>query len=99
MVSQAPSTFKNVTSTSSFGSGKRESHDSSALYERFPPPVISADDRVKRVKGCDVPRPLLGDSRSMDELPDSCVALVVASPPYFVGKGRFDRAITPERRR
>ena len=96
MVSQAPSTFKNVTSTSSFGSGKREGHDSSAFYERFPAPVISADDRVKRAEGFDVPRPLLGDSRSMDELPDSCVALVVTSPPYFVGKDYELGLTTPD---
>ena len=73
-----------TTRTSSFGVGKREGHDSSAFYARFTPPLIDPDDRVgsrPRRTG-----PLLGDSRSMTDLPDNCVALVVTSPPYFVGK-------------
>ena len=72
------------TSTSAFGSGRRESHDSSAFYARFQPPVINNDDRIG-------PRPqhegpILGDCRSMHQIPDRSVALVVTSPPYFVGK-------------
>ena len=75
-----------ATATSSFGVGRRESHDSSGFYERFPPPELCNDDTIKYADGFDIARPLLGDSRRMDELPDNCVALVVTSPPYFVGK-------------
>ena len=74
------------TATSSFGSGRREGHDASAFYARFPPPELSSDDRVKVAEGFDEPRPIHGDSREMAALPDNCVALVVTSPPYFVGK-------------
>lgn len=74
------------TATSSFGSGRREGHDASSFYARFPSPEISGDDCVKLAEGFDEPRPIQGDSRRMDALPDSCVALVVTSPPYFVGK-------------
>ena len=34
------------TSTSAFGVGKRESHDASAFYDRFPAPVLSKDTTV-----------------------------------------------------
>ena len=76
------------TSTSSFGAGARESHDSSSFYARFVPPLISDDNTVVRV-----PEPVLAepirvmDSRRIHEvLPENSVALVVTSPPYFVGK-------------
>ncbi len=73
------------TSTRSFGVSRRENHDASAFYDRFTPPVLSDDDVVAQAPdlgdGC-----LNGDSRDMHQLPDSSVALVVTSPPYFVGK-------------
>lgn len=72
------------TSTSNFGAGRRESHDASAFYERFTAPVISADDTVSRCD--DVDRIIVGDARDMSTIPDSCIALVVTSPPYFAGK-------------
>jgi site-specific DNA-methyltransferase (adenine-specific) len=72
------------TKTSSFGAGKRESHDASAFYARFTPPEISDDAEVV---ACPVPDQMfVGDSRAMTELPDKCIALVVTSPPYFAGK-------------
>ena len=74
------------TATSDFGAGKREGHDASAFYARFTPPELSADDRIKWAEGFDRPQPIHGDSRNMDRLPDNSVALVVTSPPYFVGK-------------
>ena len=77
---------RNGTSTSSFGAGKRESHDASAFYDRFPAPEISDDDQLGPVPELDFPVVLQGDARSMTELPDASVALVVTSPPYFVGK-------------
>ncbi len=73
------------TRTSSFGASRREAHDSSDFYARFHPPAISTDDTVSLAPdlgdGC-----LLGDARTMNELPDNSVALVVTSPPYFAGK-------------
>jgi DNA modification methylase len=73
------------TTTSNFGVGRREAHDSTTFYARFSPPVLSADDRVPE------PRPIQepfvhGDARHMDAIPDGTVALVVTSPPYFAGK-------------
>ncbi|MYH55282.1 MAG: site-specific DNA-methyltransferase, partial [Acidimicrobiia bacterium] len=75
---------RSPTKTSSFGVGRREGHDSSPFYDRFDPPVLDSDDRLG-----DRPRqdgPILGDARSMGELDSNSVALVVTSPPYFVGK-------------
>ena len=81
-----PGTTANLgTSTTSFGVGRRENHDASAFYDRFTAPTLSDDDVVVRAPdlgdGC-----LNGDARDMHQLPDSSVALVVTSPPYFVGK-------------
>ncbi len=73
------------TSTSPFGAGRRESHDASAFYERFPAPAISDDDEVVVAPDFDDPC-IVGDSRNMHHLPDKSVALVVTSPPYFAGK-------------
>jgi site-specific DNA-methyltransferase (adenine-specific) len=80
------------TATSAFGVGRRESHDASEFYGRFPKPQISDDASVHGPvdglgDGC-----FVGDSRAMDVLPDNCVALVVTSPPYFVGK-EYEEAI------
>jgi DNA modification methylase len=73
------------TETSSFGVGRRESHDSTAFYNRFRPPVLSDDDNV--ALPTDIAEPfVLGDSRHMDAVDDGSVGLVVTSPPYFAGK-------------
>src|SRR5919202_5658095 len=72
------------TSTSPFGSGKRESHDASDFYARFRPPEVSADADV--VDFTSEPPLICCDSRSMAELKPNSVALVVTSPPYFAGK-------------
>jgi len=72
------------TSTSSFGVSRRESHDASGFYRRFTPPAVSPDDSVGHLSDRD--RLIVGDARAMDEIPDSSVALVVTSPPYFAGK-------------
>lgn len=73
------------TSTSSFGVGKRESHDASSFYARFTPPTLSDDTEIGEPPVLDSPC-VLGDARKMGELNDNSVALVVTSPPYFVGK-------------
>ena len=78
------------TSTSNFGVTRREGHDSSRFYARFSPPEISVDDQIV----CwNPPDPFIcGDSTSMDAIPDNSVALVVTSPPYFVGK-EYEEAV------
>src|SRR5262245_19632749 len=73
------------TATSAFGVGRRESHDASGFYRRFHPPVVSDADEVLPPKP--VAEPFVrGDARSMREVADGSVALVVTSPPYFAGK-------------
>jgi DNA modification methylase len=73
------------TTTSNFGVGARESHDSTPFYERFRPPELSDDDVV--LPPLPVAEPFVcGDARHMDRVADGSVALVVTSPPYFAGK-------------
>jgi DNA modification methylase len=72
------------TSTSAFGTSKRESHDASPFYERFTAPALSNDATVAPRK--DLDRIFCGSSAEMTDVEDSSVALVVTSPPYFAGK-------------
>lgn len=78
------------TSTSAFGVSRREGHDSSDFYERFISPVLSKDEAVNPPGEID--RVYCSDSRSMPEVPDRSVALVVTSPPYFAGK-EYEQAV------
>ncbi|MXV86359.1 MAG: site-specific DNA-methyltransferase [Acidimicrobiales bacterium] len=85
------------TATSRFGASRREGHDASAFYERFTPPALSDDNRVARGPDFDAELAdrigdgcFCGDARQMTALPDASVALVVTSPPYFVGKSYED---------
>lgn len=83
------------TSTSSFGVGRREGHDSSAFYDRFPVPDISGDAEVVRPPPTSLDRLWVGDARDMDacgQVADGSVALVVTSPPYFAGK-EYEEAV------
>jgi DNA modification methylase len=74
-----------ATSTSNFGVSRRENHDASAFYGRFTPPEQSDDDTVLPPEP--IAEPIrVADARSMADLPDGSVALVVTSPPYFAGK-------------
>lgn len=73
------------TATSSFGVGRRESHDASGFYDRFAAPDISGD-KALGAGSCPVDVLVRGDSRAMTEVDDATVALVVTSPPYFAGK-------------
>lgn len=77
---------RSATATSDFGSGKRESHDSSSFYGRFSPPVVSGDERVEPPVVVD--EIFCGDARQIgdEQVADRSVALVVTSPPYFTGK-------------
>lgn len=77
---------RRATATTSFGSGKRESHDASSFYRRFPAPTISNDDQINAPTVVD--QLFLGDASAMTPMQVSprSVALVVTSPPYFTGK-------------
>lgn len=82
------------TSTSSFGAGRRESHDANEFYARFTPPIISADANVHGpVDSIGDGACFVGSATDMFHLPDNSVALVVTSPPYFVGK-EYELAVT-----
>ena len=73
--------------------GRREAHDASAFYERFPVPEICDDDEIKPHAGAD--RLWVGDARDMDacgDVADGSVALVVTSPPYYAGK-EYEQAV------
>ncbi|HEX6222534.1 MAG TPA: site-specific DNA-methyltransferase [Acidimicrobiia bacterium] len=75
-----------ATTTSDFGSGRRESHDSTSFYARFSPPVVSPDERVEAPAVVD--QLFCADARAMNasQVADRSVALLVTSPPYFTGK-------------
>ena len=76
---------RRATTTSDFGVGGREGHDSKPFYDRFRPPELSDDDEV--AQPAPIAEPFIhGDARHMDLVPDGSVALVVTSPPYFAGK-------------
>lgn len=87
------------TSTSSFGSPGRISHDStrfygSRMYERLQKKNL--EDYVEN----SIPKKVLdtvflGSSERMERLPDSSVHLMVTSPPYNVGKD-YDKDMTLE---
>ncbi len=82
-----PGSRRRPTSTSAFGVGRREAHDSSDFYSRFTPPHLSDECRVAPHAERD--RVWVGDARQMDScgnVADNSVALVVTSPPYFAGK-------------
>ena len=74
-----------MTSTSRFGTSKRESHDASDFYERFPAPKL-LDDTTVADAGAVKDSVIHGDSRDLSMIPDNSIALVVTSPPYFAGK-------------
>lgn len=81
------------TTTSRFGVSRRENHDASEFYDRFPAPTIEKDDKVSTHSARD--QIWVGDSTAMDEfgqVADRSVALVVTSPPYFAGK-EYETAI------
>jgi site-specific DNA-methyltransferase (adenine-specific) len=73
------------TSTSAFGVSRRENHDASGFYARFTPPALSDDSAVFTGDRA-VDEIFCGDARSMPNVPDRSVGLVVTSPPYFAGK-------------
>ncbi len=78
-----------ATSTSSFGAGKRESHDSSEFYGRKMAAGAQGDADLSALGNADpeaIDRFYCQSSETMEQLPDGSVALMVTSPPYNVGK-------------
>jgi site-specific DNA-methyltransferase (adenine-specific) len=78
------------TKTSSFGASKRESHDSTPFYDSRLYSKSKIDESIPEIENVVPPDVLDGvlcqDSRKMDNIPDSCIHLMVTSPPYNVGK-------------
>lgn len=77
---------KRATATSSFGVSRRENHDASGFYARFTPPLIDRSTDVHGSFVVEEPFRLCDIRNDLNPLPDASVALVVTSPPYFVGK-------------
>ena len=74
------------TVTQAFGAGRRENHDASGFYARFTQPVISDASTIAPHASRD--RIFNANAAHMvdSQVSDDSVALVVTSPPYFVGK-------------
>lgn len=89
-MADTPRRPRRPTSTSAFGVGRRESHDASDFYARFTPPVLSDDETVVPREKRQIADPFFTvDARQIVEgkhVVEGSVALVVTSPPYFVGK-------------
>ncbi|MCK4817360.1 site-specific DNA-methyltransferase [bacterium] len=78
------------TETRSFGVGKREQHDSSKFYNSNLYNNININEKIIEVENIIdqkyIDSLICKDSRNMDFLPDSCIHLMVTSPPYNVSK-------------
>lgn len=88
---------RNGTKTSSFGVSKRENHDSSIFYNSRLYTGMALDERLPEIENA-VPsdildRVLCQDSQRMNNIPDSCIHLMVTSPPYNVGK-EYDKNLS-----
>lgn len=84
------------TETSDFGVSRREGHDSSKFYSRRlyeNGQRVCAGGVINPVPPECVDRVLCKSSERMGELPDTCIHLVVTSPPYNVGK-TYDQDLT-----
>ena len=76
--------LRRPTSTATFGSSRRESHDASTFYDRFVAPEVSPDATV--VPPLERDAIYVHDAGDMGAVAPNSVALVVTSPPYFAGK-------------
>ena len=90
---------QNSTTTSTFGSPGRISHDSSQFYAGQLYHGQPQENAIQYIES-PVPAEMLdrvhcASSESMVGLPDRCVHLMVTSPPYNVGK-EYDRDLTLE---
>ncbi len=92
MESRLTKSRKNGSQTSSFGTTSRINHDSDKFYNT----KLYQELKTHKVKGTGgsenlIPENILnkviqGNSEKMSELPDSCLHLMVTSPPYNVTK-------------
>lgn len=86
-------TIKKSTKTRSFGVSKRENHDSTAFYASKLYAQKTIEEKAAEIENTFpvdlLDKIILGDSRETS-LPDSCVHLMVTSPPYNVGKDYDD---------
>ena len=81
--------LQNRTTTKSFGTGKRENHDSSSFYRRKLFKTRASEETTETVSTLSssvLDQIFAHSSENMSELPDNSVALMVTSPPYNVGK-------------
>jgi site-specific DNA-methyltransferase (adenine-specific) len=85
------------TSTSSFGSPGRISHNAQAFYNsrlyQDLPAAEALDCLQKPVPQAALDRIFCTSSEEMSELPDCCLHLMITSPPYNVGKD-YDSNLT-----
>ena len=94
------STRKRPTSTSSFGTNGRSSHDSSEYYARALQPKCRQNlEKTPKPEHpltySEFDRFIAHSSENMIELPDRSIHLMVTSPPYNVGKD-YDEDLTHE---
>jgi site-specific DNA-methyltransferase (adenine-specific) len=87
----------NGTTTSSFGSPGRESHDSTTFYNSRMYQNMPQEAKIQYVENPISPEHLdhifPASSEQMEQLPDHSVHLMVTSPPYNVGK-EYDEDLT-----
>lgn len=95
------------TTTSAFGSSKRESHDASSFYARNlyahselifnnPPPKIDIPSVPERPLAEWADRVYCHTAEDMCQIPDASVALAFTSPPYNTGKTYDEDLALPE---
>lgn len=82
--------MKKGTSTRSFGSSKREGHDSSEFYNSNLYKQYEFKEQ-KKISELPLPHELLNtvlcqDSRNLEQVPNESIHLVITSPPYNVSK-------------
>ncbi|TFG20306.1 MAG: site-specific DNA-methyltransferase [Promethearchaeota archaeon] len=83
---------KKSSKTSSFGTPKRESHDSSHFYDSnlykntTTPQNVEFIDNSEEIPEEILDTIILEDSRFMNQLPDNSIHLMITSPPYNVRK-------------
>lgn len=86
------------SATKSFGTGKRENHDSSGFYRRklFMLRSKACDSDCSADIPCELINTVINHScEDMSEVPDNSVSLMVTSPPYNVGK-EYDQDLSLE---
>ena len=94
------STRLNGSSTQAFGTPKRISHDSSTFYARKMYENQRKEKEVSFLSENPLPKEVENrifykSAEQMSELPDSCVHLIVTSPPYNAAKS-YDKDLSLE---